>query len=302
MTNDQLAAYFHEHVFLAYDRYREVRNDQVIGLSNDRREAIGAATSLFHFREHIPESYRPSRSQLAALCPDYDLLGEIVNAAKHHMLTQGTPLITKAENIYEILVATEFEDQIGSYRHSEKVVEVKLDNGTVRDPYEILTNVVNLWYEELHRMGVLNKNQPIILDRPTLVSRSNACDVRLRFSPGFQWQQRFRLQRYNYQTNSIDVVDLKSAKEIIFTAHKPQTFEVQLQDSDGVVLTREVELTRNQIDELKQIDDPDQKNQHLIKIAIAQGVLGQLVSEYQETQTSQKKLHIFLGWSPERAM
>jgi len=68
MKMEELAAYFYQHVFLAYHQYRQVKNDQMMGDNKDRREAIDAAIALYHLREHIPQQLRKSRAQLAALC------------------------------------------------------------------------------------------------------------------------------------------------------------------------------------------------------------------------------------------
>jgi hypothetical protein len=83
----ELAAYFYQSVFLAYHRYKQVKNDHEMGDNKDRREALDAGVALYHLREHIPQKIKKSRGQLAALCTDYDLLGDIVNATKHKVLT-----------------------------------------------------------------------------------------------------------------------------------------------------------------------------------------------------------------------
>lgn len=234
---EELAAYFYQHVFLAYHRYRQVKNDHLMGDNKDRREAIDAAVALYHMREHVPRPFRKSRAQLAALCSDYDLLGDIVNAAKHNVLTRGTPQVAGADSIYERLVCTRYKDQDGEYDHDEKIVEVQLIDGSTRDIYEILTNVVNMWFDELHRIGAIDQRQPIPLHRQDLVSRKDACSVALQLTQGIQWKQCFRFQRYNYESNEIEAVDLSDAEDIIFTVRKPQTFEVQLGDDSGLKLT-----------------------------------------------------------------
>ncbi len=112
---DDLAAYFYENVALAFTTYRDIRNDRVHGRSKDLRAALVAAAALFHFHEHIPAPRKETRAAIAAKCPDFDLLGDIVNASKHRDLTQGNPRVNSAEDIYEQVVLASFEDAEGEY-------------------------------------------------------------------------------------------------------------------------------------------------------------------------------------------
>lgn len=285
----ELAAYFYEHIFLAYDRYEKAKNDHTMGNNNDRREAIDAAVALYHLREHIPQSLRKSRLQLAVVCPDYDLLGDIVNASKHHVITRGTPQVTRLDAIQEILVSTRFSDQDGEYANDEKIVEVELIDGSKRDVYEILTNVVNMWFDELHQIGAIERRQPMQLNRQSLVTRENAHSVSLQITTGIRWKQSFRLQKYNYESNKVESVDLSDAKNITFTVRKPPAFEVELHDASGVKFTREIELTPEQAKDLKQINDPSQRDQYLLKIAISQGAVDQMIAEYQNPKNKEQK-------------
>jgi hypothetical protein len=205
----ELAAYFYEHVFLAYDRYKKAKNDHTMGNNKDRREAINAAVALYHLREHIPQSLNKSRSQLAALCPDYDLLGDIVNASKHGVVTRGTPHVTRLDAIQEILVSTKFSDQDGEYANDEKMVEVELVDGSKRDIYEILTNVINMWLDELHQIGAIDQQPPIQLNRQSLVTRENAHGVSLQITTGIRWGKSLRLQK-SIPVNEFQTVEGKS--------------------------------------------------------------------------------------------
>lgn len=280
-----LAAYFYEHVFLAYLRYEKVKNDHVMGNNMDRREAINASIALYHLREHIPQPFRKSRNELAALCRDYDLLGDIVNASKHNVVTHGTPQITGLNAIQEIVVSTRFYDEKGEYFNGEKVVEVQLADGSIRDIYEILTNVVNMWFDELHQMGAIDQKQPIRLKKQGLVFRKDASNVSLQVTAGIQWKESFRFQEYDYASNTIKPIDLSNAKNITFTVRKPPTFELELHDPTGVKTIREIELTPEQVIALKKIDDPSQRNQYLLKIAAQLGIVEQMIVEYKNAET-----------------
>src|SRR5438270_11876241 len=76
---DDLSAHFHEHLVPLYIRYREIREESKAGLSRDLQAATAAANALYHFREHLPQSHAMSRAAVAALCSDYDLVGDIAN-------------------------------------------------------------------------------------------------------------------------------------------------------------------------------------------------------------------------------
>ena len=171
---DDIHAYFHENVVAAYMQYKEARDNPRAGCSNDLRLAMSAATALYHFREHLPPQHIRTRRQLASVCLDYDLLGDIVNAGKHRHVTHGTPQITSAEKIYELVVITEYRDEKGRYLHNEKVVNVDLDNGTSRDLFEILTNVINMWLSELNSMGIMINPNFFPLPSNAIPSRSEA--------------------------------------------------------------------------------------------------------------------------------
>lgn len=143
---DDLGAYFYENVVTAYMKYKDAKERLISGRSNDLRLAINAAIFLYHLREHLPQQYAMTRKSLSLLCSDYDLLGDIVNAIKHKKVTRGTPQVIFAESVYEEIVLTEYFDEKGKYIHIEKFVMIEIIDGTQRDVFEILTNVINMWF------------------------------------------------------------------------------------------------------------------------------------------------------------
>src|ERR1700722_1989792 len=96
---DDLAAFYHDHVVTEYAEYLSTYSSKIMGLSQDMRRALAAASALFHLREHLPAP-QMSRGAVERLCPDYGLLGDVVNASKHGSVTQptphGAPLIAQA--------------------------------------------------------------------------------------------------------------------------------------------------------------------------------------------------------------
>lgn len=174
---DDLAAYFYENVVTAYMQFKEAREKPVAGRSTDLRLAINAATSLYHLREHLPQQNAKTRKSLSLLCPDYDLLGDIVNASKHKEVTRGTPQVISADSIYEEVVCTEYLDEKGKYMHCEKAVMIDLVDGTKRDIFEILTNVINMWFSELNNIGAIPAKKQFSLSQTSIPPRSTESGI-----------------------------------------------------------------------------------------------------------------------------
>lgn len=69
---------------------------------------------------------------MVAICPDYALLRDVVNASKHRHLTRGGEQIVSADSIRELLVVTTYQDEQGEYRNAAKSIEITLIDGTTR--------------------------------------------------------------------------------------------------------------------------------------------------------------------------
>jgi hypothetical protein len=126
---DDLAAYYHENVVASFAEYRDICNDGIAGRSRDLRAALNAASALFHLREHLPGTPL-SRADVERFCPDYALLGDVVNASKHKALNgntpHGAPLVADAENLAEQIASIEYEDEAGTYLYVQKSVGGKI--------------------------------------------------------------------------------------------------------------------------------------------------------------------------------
>lgn len=165
---DDLAGYFYENVVSSFEDYLTVKRSGKSGCSKDIRAAMNAASALFHLREHLPSGNGLSRKEAEGLCGDYAVLGDIVNASKHNSIASntphGAPLVASAADSYEVVIITQYEDQDGVYRFVEKVVDVRLTDGTIRNMHEVLTNVMNFWQTHLHSIGIVNKPRTYVLD------------------------------------------------------------------------------------------------------------------------------------------
>jgi hypothetical protein len=285
---DDLKAQFFEGIIEPYQEYVRVRNTSESGLNKDLRNAIDVATALYHFREHFPQQQQKTRSQLAQICPDYDLLGDVVNASKHGNLTRGTPQITSAQDIYEEVRITQYEDQQGEYWGSAKDVVVELQDGSHRDLYTIITNVVNMWIDELHGIGIISDNQKFSVgnrDIPPRMSESGASTLDLRMLQGVRFKQRMRVQKYNYQTGQIEPVDLSgyNAKMRIYT---PQySVDVELKDqSTGDIVKKTINLTEEQSQEFFRLTDETEQQAFLAKLANDLNIFGEMAKDLQQNK------------------
>ncbi len=152
---DDLPSLFHHNVVSAYDRYASVRDGDISGGDRHTRAALEAATALFHFREHIPVQHKKNRKQVVVECPDYRLVADVTNAAKHRTVdrdtSEGPPLVRSAEDIEETTIIVRYQDDQGDYTDARTLVFINCSDGVRRNLDTALTNVMNYWVTELKR-------------------------------------------------------------------------------------------------------------------------------------------------------
>ena len=284
---DDLAAYYHENVVSSFVAYRDISKGGVAGRSRDLRDALIAATALFHLREHLPTG-APSRSDVERLCPDYALLGDVVNAAKHKSLTaktpHGPPLVTDAANLGEQLVFIEYEDDAGTYRYVQKTVVVKLADGSERNLLEVLTNVINFWEQQMVSLGVLSTPRTFAYDGDVRARTRAECEAnRLDFEivKGLRFHQTMRLLRFNNKTGKAEPIDLTGSK-LNFRIYRPQQFDVELSlthDASGKVFKTTITLTEDESALLSRMSDDTERQAFVNGLPAAQAALQQLAVE-----------------------
>lgn len=215
---DDLAAYYHENVVTAFLDYRDTSKDGVAGRSRDLRRALVAASALFHLREHLPTSGAPTRGDVEKQCPDYALLGDVVNAAKHksisHKTPHGDPLVNQAASLAERLVSIEYTDAAGPYRHALKTVVVDLSDGSERNLMEVMTTVINHWESHLHALGVTSSARVFTYEEPTRFRTRSECNdgrMDVEIVQGLRFRQGTQLLRFDESTGKAEPVDLTGA-------------------------------------------------------------------------------------------
>lgn len=266
---DDLAALFYENVVAAFTDYSKIKHDDAYGRSKDLRAAVIAATALYHFREHVPQQYRKSRREVAKLCPDYDLLGDVVNAGKHDDLdpNRGKPQINSADDIYEATVLTRYEDQDGEYSDAQKMVMVKLKDCSERDLFEVLTNVINFWGHELARLKVIKQFKPFPVPEAPGSRFIKRADAKKRLDTelirGLRFKHQMKLQKYNANKGTSAPIDLTGAK-LHYRIYKPSySLDVVLKNHDGQELKATFDLTKEESLKWHDLETEEQRREFL---------------------------------------
>ena len=289
---DDFSAYFFENVVTAFVDYREISLDAKSGASRDIRNALTAASALFHVREHVPTAFGISRSEVEQKCPDYALLGDIVNAAKHRRISNrtphGNPHATDAGQISEQIVVTDYEDDEGVYRHYEKLVCVKRSDGIERNLMEVLTNVINFWEKHLYSLGLIDSEQQFIfVENNKKRSRTECTNTQmgLCITKGQRFAQKFKFQRFDNQAGKVVPVDL-TGSNIIFTVRRPPNIEIEIAlhcDETQAISRETVKLTDEESFKYGSATTEDERNEIVQSFESVQIAIQKLLLESQRS-------------------
>lgn len=281
---DDLAAYYHENVVTEFLDYRDTTKDGKAGRSRDLRRALVAATALFHLREHLPIPGRLTRREVEQRCPDYGLLGDVVNSAKHQSISQqtphGAPLVNRAASIEERKVVVEYGDAEGSYRHAIKVVAAKLTDGSERDLLELMTSVINYWETHLHALGVLSSPKVFAFEEPARYRARDECNggrMDLEIVRGQRFRQTVQLLRFNQTSGKAEPVDLTGVT-VRGAIYKP-SYELDLSlfhEATGKVHKTTIALTEAESMDLCVLATEEEKNAFAMSTQSAKAALEEL--------------------------
>lgn len=256
---DDLISYYHESVVASFISFREIHKEHVSGGSRDLRESLDAATALFHFREHFPGANKLSRTEVEQLCIDYGLLGDVVNSAKHRILTGGTPhgapLVNDASMIKEIMVIIEYSDDIGTYTHMVKTINLTLTDGSQRDLLEVLTNVINFWEQHLVSLGLLSEARTFEFKNPMRKRSRTECEenqVIFSQTQGHRFSKVFQMLRFNNETGRVEPIPELQGATAEARIYKPKhAVDICLSNNDtGEEYRKSIELTDAESQEL----------------------------------------------------
>lgn len=274
--------YVVQNVLPAYSGFFEGLRRSRWGQGEVVRLGITAAVALYHLREHLPDP-KPSESVLEQACPDFALVRDVTNVAKHSKLTRGSPQISNASQLFEIGVSTQYKDKKGVYSAFEVTACVKLDDGTERDLAEILHNVMEMWVQKLEDLGI--KDLPMkdeTLRRDVHLSRAEAAKRRLS-GVGIQGEElalRFQVRRFNYATGRSEPVDLTGAK-VKFTMRKiPDSVPMHVEIPDhGLKADADIPLTRAQAAKFSRLLSAEEKERYVAELVRRSPRLGKLIRD-----------------------
>lgn len=215
---DDVGAMFLENVLKCYTAYVKQRDSDTSRLHQHLREALEVSAALFHLREHLPNGNRMSRESVEAACPEYRLIADVVNAAKHKNLNRstpnGAPLIKSVSDVSEVTIITSYEDAEGDYSDAQTLIVVESTAGELFLDVAI-TQVINFWGRTLSALGFI----PSFSDRAVpeirsqrLIARSEVTKPNLQMIQGMRFTKAFQLRKWNYKTNKSDPVDLTDCK------------------------------------------------------------------------------------------
>lgn len=221
--------YVLENVLKSYQEFIDHRASNEWGENQLLRKGINSAITLYHLREHIPTSIRPSYNDLESLCGDYGLVRDITNVSKHSEIDRYTPKISCASQISEEIVNTRFEDEQGQYFSCQIDVFVKLDDGTERKLVNILYNVICMWRDVLENLGIINLKdfEPPKVDIP--LSRDEATSqANMSMTSGEEYNWKYRFMEYNYKNNTLEPRDLSDHKFRFFIKRLPERIPISI--------------------------------------------------------------------------
>jgi len=148
---------------------------------------------------------------------------------------------------------------------------------------DVLTNVINFWEQHLFSLGVLStartfghKNQ--ICARSRADCEKNKLDFEL--VKGHRFHQTMRLQRYNYETETVEPVDLTDSK-LQFNIYKP-SYEIDLSlthDASGKEFKKTITLNKEENEAVLECKTDEERQTYLNSLPSAQEAVRQLAIE-----------------------
>lgn len=162
-----LRAYFVRNVVGDFEAYRTFRRDGPSGSGIDTKLALYAALSQYHLLDHVVVAFRHDRALLpelsvgqlfARLCaknPDFKLVCNCANALKHNRVDKHNPVIDGIGSIKDYPAVIKRVDAGGSYYVTDKPVFAELLDGRFMDLGAALLSGLQMWSEELIRLGVI---------------------------------------------------------------------------------------------------------------------------------------------------
>lgn len=257
-----------QNVLPNYRAFFEHRSTGSWGENQLLRLAINACVALYHLHEHLPTA--PSAPELEAICPEFGLVRDITNVAKHGVLDRGRPRISTAGQLTEYVTHTEYQDADGTYWCHRVDVRVKLDDGSVRDVAAIIHAVMVMWCTELDRLGIISLRMPTddVSDAHVGRAEAGARENMLQLTAGEAAKLQMRVLRFNYGTNVSEPVDLTGSKIKMRFYAPPTRAPIQMTISKpgfrDVILDYDVPLSPEQGTRFMRLGADPEKQMHFV--------------------------------------
>lgn len=230
---DNLAVTFYNNVVAAYDEYVAHRDSPAAGRDRHLRTAVEAATALYHFREHLPDSLSGPVKDLEQTSIDYALMRGVANASKHKRVTRRRPLVASAEDIREVTVIVRYSDENGEYSHSQTKIDVICSDGVTRWLDPAITHVLNFWGKLLSDAGVCGYNVRSEPEAPGHRYRSReevSVGLKLEALRGLDFRQSMQFLKFDNALGRAVPIDLTGA-ELRMHIYKPPKYIVAVKMS-----------------------------------------------------------------------
>lgn len=264
-----LKTYYYEMVLTPYLEYKESLENNQFGRSEILKKSIFFSANLYHLRENLPSHLSLTHKNVEINCPDYKILGNFVNVVKHKEITKNNPILSKQDQIKELIVVTEYKDELGTYTNFRLDVQLTLNDGATRNLSSILRNTYTFFQQYLHKNLIIKDILPFFLSKENKYTpRNESRELQLNAISGNSLELQFQLLRWNELLNIEEPIDLSDAK-IKFNIYKEFEFEISLQcEKTKQVEFQKIKLTSEETRIFHQIENQDQKEKFLMDLPI----------------------------------
>ncbi len=183
--------YFVQRVLPSYETFVSYYNSGKFGVRKDTFNAGNIAESLLDIPEHIfteigtMTGYENAGKFLKSISDNnrsYKIVCDLANVTKHREIDRYNPSFTSLDDVKEYIAIVRYEDILGQYYRTRKLLEVNLSDGSQCDITEILQDSVMLWSNQLLSLGLIPDMPKLPELLPTFIKRKdNRFDSEIRF-------------------------------------------------------------------------------------------------------------------------
>ena len=294
---DDLRNFFVECLLADHNAFREAKSLKVAGLSIDLRLAIHACSSMLHMADHVFvelagvdtsfvfASLGAYHNHLCSLASEFKIITDCANAHKHRRLSRNNPTFTSVTSIQEVVVVTEYRDDIGIYRIAEKKIHVKLSDGRILLIHECLDAVREMWWRELQKLRIIPMTMndiPVTNEHfpPLREQKGETALLSLRLMRGERFEQIMLFQKFNYLTNAPEPLDLSETSIDSSIYQKSHGFDLKIKNREtSEESTFQVPVSDSEYEEIMSLQNDQEKQALMLSIARERGVLPEFIGD-----------------------